>query len=165
MTARRAGPGAARSAAVITAVLASAALGCSTPADTPPEASAEASVWDEAEVIAAVEAYNRATETRDESAIRGALAGDGRYAWYEGGELRYTSADDVVASLATFPPDQPIRTTFSDMRVAPVGAGGAWVNATFQTDVGNGAFAFGGQITFVLERTDEGWKILGGRTD
>jgi hypothetical protein len=121
--------------------------------------------FDESEVVAAVEAYTRATEARDEAGIRAALIDDGRYAWYEGGELRYRSADDVVASLAMFPPDQVIRTTLSELRVTPLGARGAWVNAGFQTEVGNGAFAFGGHITFVLERTEAGWKIVGGRAD
>ena len=136
------------------------------PSDRPDgseEALADGRTMVEAEVTALIERYTAATAIRDTAAIRRYVLDDPRFVWFEEGEPRYRSADEILASLAMFPPEQSIETTLGEVRVVPVGEGGAMAWTDYETVVGDGAFRFGGLIVFVLERGPDGWRIVGGQ--
>lgn len=118
------------------------------------------------EVASFLDAYLTAINTRDFDVIGRAYVDDGRLVWIEDGEVRYRSADAVLASLGAFPEGSAIRTELSDLVVVPLGVAGAHAWATFSTTVGTGpsSFSFGGAISFVLEREDGLWKLVGGHT-
>ncbi|HKK94490.1 MAG TPA: DUF4440 domain-containing protein [Longimicrobiales bacterium] len=132
--------------------------------DEPAARAAAGAEAEMAEVRAVIQRYNAATEVRDSTAIRDLILDDGRFVWFEQGEARYRSADEIVAGLRTFPPDQSIRTTLDSIRVVPLGEGAARAWTTFETIVGDGDIRFSGLITFVLERTADGWRIAGGQS-
>lgn len=118
------------------------------------------------EVAAFLDGYFAAVGSRDEAKIRQSYVADDRFAWVEDGKVRYRRVEDVLTSLASFPPGTPIRTELSDLAVAPVGNSGAHAWASFRTTVGAGssAFSFGGAITLVLERDANRWRVVGGHT-
>lgn len=120
----------------------------------------------EAEVGAFLVRYIDAISARNADQIRGSIVGDGRFVWLEDGEVRYRALDDLLSSLDQFPSDTPIRTDLSDMAVVPLGDTSAHAWAQFRTTVGEGAgsFAFAGAISFVLERRDGSWTLVGGHT-
>lgn len=152
-----------RCATVIHAVLlaSAAALAC----DAPPSARPDAGEDLQAQVRGTIERYVHGVETRDTTAIRAAFVQDGRLAWLEGGEVRYRSVDAMLASLAGFPADAAVRTRLDDLTIVPVGSDGAHAWARFETTVsGPGGFSFEGALSLVLERTADGWRIVGGHT-
>lgn len=116
-----------------------------------------------AEVQAFLDDYLDAVSRRDSERLRGMLVPD-RYRWAERGAVQYRSLDGMLSSLAQFPPDLPIRTETSGLEVVPVGEDAAYALTQFTTTVGTGdsGFAFGGLMTFVLERFDGSWRIVGG---
>lgn len=120
----------------------------------------------EAEVGAFLESYMDAISARDADLIRRSLVDGGRFVWLEDGEVRYRAPDDLLSSLAQFPPSSPIRTDLNDVMVVRIGETGAHAWAGFRTTVGEGAgaFTFGGAISFVLERHDDSWALVGGHT-
>lgn len=117
-------------------------------------------------VEAFLQAYLRALERRDEAAIRAACVSDGRFSWLEDGKVRYRRADDMVAALKALAPGAPVRTELTGLTVVPLGKDGAHAWAGFRTTVGSppSGFAFGGVITFVLERRGEAWAVVGGHS-
>lgn len=110
--------------------------------------------------------YLTAVGSRDSTAILQSIDDEGRFVWVEDGAVRYRSGREVVAGLSQLAPGSFIRTDLTDLSVVPVGEAGAHAWATFQTTVGEGerAFSFGGAISFVLERREAGWVLLGGHT-
>lgn len=118
------------------------------------------------EVASFLDEYLAAIDARDSDVIGRAYLDDGRFVWIEDGEVRYRNADEILASLGTFPAGSAIRTELSDLAVVPVGGTGAHAWATFSTTVGTGpgSFSFGGAISFVLEREGGSWKLVGGHT-
>jgi len=142
-------------------VLGLGALGCGGAAETsPPPAATNL----EAEVAVFLDAYLDAIGSRDTATLRIQLADSPRYVWVENGAVRYRSVDEMLEGLGSFPADMPIETDLSRLHVAAVGGNGAHAAASFETRVGEGqgAFTFGGIITFVLERHDDTWRIVGG---
>ena len=117
-----------------------------------------------AEVEAFLASYMDAIGARDAETLRSQVADSTRFTWAEDGAVRYRSVDAILEGLATFPPEVPINTDLSDLHVAQVGTDGAYATASFVTRIGEGpeSFTFGGVITFVLERHDETWRIVGG---
>ena len=117
-----------------------------------------------AEVDAFLSNYLAAIGSRDAARIRAAYVADDRFVWMEDGRVRYRKVDDVLASLAMFPAGSAIRTELKDLAVVPVGPSGAHAWASFRTSIGEGpsGFAFGGAISFTLERHGTSWKIVGG---
>jgi len=118
------------------------------------------------EVGAVIDRYVSAASAGDSMAIRDILVADDRFAWIEDGDLRYRSADEVLDGLRGFPADTQIETTLSDLTVVPLGESGAYAWSPFTTTVGQGTggFSFGGLLSFVLERRDGAWRIVGGHT-
>ena len=110
--------------------------------------------------------YMAAVGARDAEQIRASIVSDGRFAWIEDGEVRYRSAEDLLASLAQFPASSSIHTELTDLVVVQVGDSAAHAWARFRTTVGSGpgGFSFGGAISFVLELQEERWTLLGGHT-
>lgn len=119
-----------------------------------------------AEVETFLASYMDAISARDTALIRQSLADDDRFAWLEDGEVRYRRSTDLLLGLDQLPPGSVIRTDLHDLQVVPVGEVGAHAWAQFQTTVGEGvsAFAFGGAISFVLERRGDSWMLIGGHT-
>lgn len=119
----------------------------------------------ESEVGGFLERYVEALDARDVERIRASIVSDGRFAWVEDGEVRYRSADDLLTSLAQFPAGR-IQTVLSGLTVASVGDSAAHAWTQFRTRVGEGpsSFEFSGAISFVLEKEDGSWKLVGGHT-
>ncbi|TVP45862.1 MAG: hypothetical protein EA350_08205 [Gemmatimonadales bacterium] len=119
-----------------------------------------------AEVAAFLDQYLAAMDARDADFIRAASVDDGRFVWIEDGEVRYRSAEEILAGLNAFPADVVLRTELSNLEVVPLGGGGAHAWAAFTTMVGTGAgsFSFGGAINLVVERGAGSWKLVGGHT-
>lgn len=134
---------------------------CTSPdPDSPPR-------FDPAEEVAGfLEDYLAAIDAGDTARISRAYVADGRFVWIEDGGVRYRSPDEILASLAAFPSESSIRTELSGLTVVPLGVSGAHAWATFTTTVGGGAgsFSFGGAISFVLEKVDGSWQLVGGHT-
>ena len=118
------------------------------------------------EVAAFLTEYLAAIGARDATKIRTAYVADDRFVWIEDGKVRYRKADEVIASLAMFPPGSAIRTELKDLTVVQVSESAAHAWATFRTSVREGpsGFAFGGAISLTLEREGASWKIVGGHT-
>jgi ketosteroid isomerase-like protein len=118
------------------------------------------------EVAAFLDGYLAAISSRDAARIREAYVTDDRFVWIEDGKVRYRRVEEVLSSLANFPPDSPIRTELADLSVVPVGPGAAHAWASFKTTIGEGskAFTFGGAISFVLERDGSRWRVVSGHT-
>ena len=118
------------------------------------------------EVTAFLADYLAAIGARDAAKIRTACVADERFVWIEDGKVRYRKADEVIASLAMFPSGSAIRTEVKDLTIVRVGQSAAHAWGTFRTSVGDGpsGFAFGGAISFTLEREGASWKIVGGHT-
>ncbi|NNF12035.1 MAG: DUF3225 domain-containing protein [Gemmatimonadetes bacterium] len=116
------------------------------------------------EVLAVLDRYLRAVESRDSATIRSLYVGDGRFVWIEDGMVRYRSADDVLEGLTAFPVEMPMRTTLTNPVVVRVGDNGAHAHTEFTTSIGEGGsgFSFGGVMSFFLESGPEGWRIVGG---
>ena len=117
-------------------------------------------------VASFLDAYRLAIETRDAALLQTMYVADGRFQWIEDGEVRYGSADDVLAGLASLPADAAIRTDYNGREIVPVGNAGASVSTRFRTVMGEGpsAFEFGGMMTMVLEEGPAGWRIVSGHT-
>ena len=142
--------------------LTSALTGC-----TPREPRASVDVVDlDVSVERSLVGYLEAISSRDSAAIRALYVDDGRFSWIEDGSVRYRSADEVLSGLEAFPVEMAMETTLGEVSVVPVGDSGAYAWAAFETSIGDGpaAFSFGGMLSFVLERRDEGWVIVGGHT-
>lgn len=120
----------------------------------------------ETEIERTIDAYVAALTARDVEALRDLYLSDGRFVWIEDGEVRYRSAEEVIAALSAFPVEMAIRTTLSDLTIVPAGENAAHAWARFETEIGEGedAFSFSGSLSFVFERSDDGWRILGGHT-
>ena len=118
------------------------------------------------EVATFLNNYLSAIGSRDATKIRAAYVEDDRFVWIEDGKVRYRKIDEVLASLAMFPAGSAIRTELKDLTVVPISQSAAHAWATFRTSVGEGSsgFAFGGAISFTLERHGDSWKIVGGHT-
>lgn len=119
-----------------------------------------------AEVAAFLDHYLKAIGARDESAIRASYVVDDRFAWIEEGRVRYRTATEVLAGLATLPTGTPIRTELKDLTVVTVGQTGAHAWASFSTTIGSppSGFTFGGAISMVLEKDSGAWRIVGGHS-
>lgn len=133
---------------------------------TSPDRGSSSGVDPANEVASFLNEYLAAVDARDSDIIGRAYADDGRCVWIDDGEVRYRSADEILTSLDSFPASSAIRTELSDLVVVPVGGAGAHAWATFSTTVGTGpgSFSFGGAISFVLERENDSWKLVGGHT-
>lgn len=110
--------------------------------------------------------YRTALDERDAAVLPTLYVDDERFEWLENGEVRYRSAEEVIASLASFPPEMRVESAYADTSVQCVGEDGAAVSMSFETTIGEGesAFAFTGAISMTLERSDEVWRIVNGHT-
>ncbi len=120
----------------------------------------------EQEIRAFLGQWNDAIARGDAERVRAAYTDDNWLGWFEDGELRYHTPDDILAALAQFPPATKINTTISDVRAHTLGDRRAHASARFRTrlDFPDGEFAFEGVFTAILERTDNRWRFLGGHT-
>ena len=118
------------------------------------------------EVSAFLDSYLSATGARDTARLRSFYVDDGRFVWFEDGDLKYRSADEIIAALAALPADASIRTDVSDTRVVRLGRTGADASTKFRTVIGDtvSGFQFGGVISFALEKGANGWRIVSGHT-
>lgn len=124
--------------------------------DTPPAFTAE--------IRAVVERYLSALDARDATTVREMIVHDGRFAWIEDGTTHYDSAEEVMAGSELFPTDRPLETTVRVVDVDMIGAAGARARVSFSTVVGPHTWIVSGWHDFILERTPDGWRIVGGTT-
>ena len=89
------------------------------------------------------------------------------FRFYENGELRYESADDVRAALADLGPGMRVTTEYSETDVEPLAPGLAQVRSGFESTLsGEGGFEFsyGGAVTMLWVHETGGWRILSGHS-
>ena len=89
------------------------------------------------------------------------------FRFYENGELRYESADDVRAALADLGPGMRVTTEYSDTDIEPLAPGLAQVRSRFESTLsGEGGFEFsyGGAVTMLWIHEKGGWRILSGHS-
>lgn len=110
--------------------------------------------------------WNAAIAAQDQQAIRATYVSDSRFQWFEDGALRYRSADEILGALGRFPPGTRIETKLSDVAAHELTDRLMHGSAKFQTRMilPDGQFEFDGVFTMLLERTEKGWKFLGGHT-
>lgn len=120
----------------------------------------------ETEVLAFLSHYAEAIAERDEPALRELYVNDGRFAWHTDGELTYTSADDVIASLRSYPGVR-FDTTFSKVIAIPLGGTRVSVRTAFETrmeipDADDPTYS--GVTTLLLEKQRGTWHVLEGHS-
>ena len=106
-------------------------------------------------------------ESNDTEAIRGLYVADERFAWFTDGVKKYTSADDVIAGLASMQ-GMKFSTEVSDVEVVPLTPDLAHARTVFRTKILQGetvVYEFSGVITWLLEEVQAGeWRVLTGHT-
>jgi hypothetical protein len=120
----------------------------------------------ETEVLAFLSHYAEAIAERDEPALRALYVNDDRFAWHTDGELTYTSADDVIASLRSYPGVR-FDTTFSNVIAIPLGGTRVSVRTAFDTTMeipGADDHTYSGVTTLLLEKQRGGWHVLEGHS-
>lgn len=138
-----------------------ALAGCAGAPATP-----ESPVALESEVKSFLQRWNTAIAEGNANAVRSAYSDSPRFAWHEDGALRYRSREEIVASLASFPPGTRIATELSDITARALSPSHVHVSAAFRTRIAMpaGPFAFSGVFTATLERTAEGLVFANGHT-
>ncbi len=111
--------------------------------------------------------YLEVIEGDDTEAIRGLFVDDERFAWFTDGEKRYTSADEVLVSLASME-GMTFSTDASEVEVVPLTPDLAHARTAFHTKISQEeavVFEFSGVITWLLEEVKDGeWRVLTGHT-
>ena len=111
--------------------------------------------------------YREVIEGDDTEAIRGLYVADERFAWFTDGVKKYTSADDVIAGLASMQ-GMKFSTEASDVEVVPLAPDLAHARTAFRTKILQGetvVYEFSGVITWLLEEVQAGeWRVLTGHT-
>lgn len=120
----------------------------------------------ESEVTAFLESYRSALDRRDGALLATLYVSDGRFEWLEDGSVRYRAAEEIIASLASFPAGMRLVTDYDQTSIRHVGRDGASVTTAFRTTIGEAdtAFEFSGVISMSLERGPSGWQIVSGHT-
>jgi hypothetical protein len=110
--------------------------------------------------------WNAAIAEGNANAVRSAYSDHPRFAWHEDGALRYRSREEIVASLASFPPGTRVQTELSEITVRALASPYVHVSAAFRTRIAMpaGPFAFSGVFTATLERTADGFVFVDGHT-
>ena len=91
---------------------------------------------------------------------------DGRFAWHTDGELTYTSPDDVIASLRSYPGVR-FDTTFSKVIAIPLSATRVSVRTAFETKMtipDADDHTYSGVTTLLLEKQRGTWHVLEGHS-
>lgn len=130
------------------------------PGSAPPQASDPP--LDSVETVVAT--YLDAVSNQDTARVRSTFTTDGSVLWIENGLVHYRGVDGILEGLSAFPAGTPIATEMAPLEVQRIGSRGAHAWGTFTTSVGvaEGAYSFGGMISFLLEHDGEAWKLVGG---
>ena len=89
------------------------------------------------------------------------------FRFYENGELRYESAENVRAALADLGPETQITTEYSDTDIEPLAPGLAQIRSRFESTLlaGDGSeVSYGGAVTMLWVHETGGWRILTGHS-
>jgi hypothetical protein len=101
----------------------------------------------------------------EEKEVRAVCDVSDRFAWYEDGELRYPTVDQMLQAKASIPDEMQFETTYSDTDMTVLTDSIASIASRFETKVtGSMAFELSGVVTLLLERDASGWHILQGHT-
>lgn len=103
----------------------------------------------------------------DPERIRALCVTDDRFRWLEDGETRYSSVDDILAGLAALPPGGQIETEYAEPRITILSDRLASVESSYASTFGDpdaGGFSFSGMTSMLLEKGDDGWRVLSGHT-
>ncbi|MGB0578537.1 MAG: YybH family protein [Limisphaerales bacterium] len=117
----------------------------------------------EDEVRAFLTRYRETIKKRDEAAVRKLYVSDGRFAFYEDGQLRYKSVDKIVKALTGMPASLDWKSTYTDTEVQSLGNRIALVRTNFDSKIfnnGKQVYGWSGVTTMVLEKGDSGWQVL-----
>ena len=118
-------------------------------------------------VSAAMEEFRNLGAAADWEAAGNFYSDSPSFRFYENGELRYGSSDDVRAALADLGPGMRIATEYSDTDIEPLAPGLAQVRSGFESTLsGEGGFGFsyGGAVTMLWVHETGGWRILSGHS-
>lgn len=110
--------------------------------------------------------YLEAIESHDAETIRKLFVDDGRLAWFTDGEKRYTSADQVIARLASMN-GVTLSTEGTDIEIVPLTPDLCHARTAFHTKVnqaGAVVYEFDGVTTWLLEMRNDEWRVLTGHT-
>lgn len=121
----------------------------------------------EVDVRALLDRWIQSFESRDEAAVRSVLADDERFVWLEDGEVRYQSANDVVAALASFPPGMQFSHELTSVRIVPMSDSAAWAQLGTTTVIRQGERAvsdFTGVVLILAQRDNGEWRIIAAHT-
>jgi len=111
--------------------------------------------------------WKHAFESRDTEGVRSVLATDDRFVWFEDGEPRYRSADEIVRALAAFPPALAFTHALRDVRVVPISNDAAWAHLGTSTKIehsGRVVSEFTSVVLMIVRREDTGWRIHAAHT-
>lgn len=89
------------------------------------------------------------------------------FRFYENGELRYESADDVRAALADLGLGAQLTTEYSDTDIEPLAPGLAQVRSRFESTLrgeDGSEISYGGAVTMLWVHERGGWRILSGHS-
>lgn len=119
-----------------------------------------------AEIEVFLHEWNAAIAAQDQERTRSAYVNDDRMRWFEDGQLRYSSPDEIVSALRQFPPGTQVETELSEITIEPVSNDAAVGSASFQTRIAmpGSNFEFGGVFTMLMERGGRGWVFVNGHT-
>ena len=116
------------------------------------------------EIREAFRSFEAALNRGDYSAALAFYADDPRFIAYEDGETRYRAYADLAATYAQLPSYGKGVFRYDDLVVRALNADHAYLSTSFWTSFGAkgqpGYFQFEGVMTVVLERFEEGWKML-----
>lgn len=118
-------------------------------------------------VSAAMEEFRDLGAAADWEAAGNFYSDSPSFRFYENGELRYESADDVRAALADLGPAMRVTTEYSETDIEPLAPGLAQVRSGFESTLsGEGGFEFsyGGAVTMLWVHETGGWRILSGHS-
>ncbi len=131
------------------------------------ELSEEARAAIEGEVEAALAGFSGARDRGDWAEVAAMYADDPAFVWYESGRIAYQSAAGVATALETVSEQYgESELTLIDPVITVLGPDAAHIGTGFEQQFGSGdrGFRYGGIMTIVMVRTDDGWKFLKGHT-
>ena len=141
-----------------------ACSGCGSEATRLTEAHAEA-IRDS--VAAALEEFRATGVAAAWETAGGFYSESPAFRFYENGELRYESADDVRAALTAIGPGMRLTTEYSDVDIEPLAPGLAHVRSRFESTLSGEdgfEFSYGGAVTMIWAHETGGWRILSGHS-
>ena len=94
-------------------------------------------------------------------------ADDPRFSFFEDGQVKYSSVEEVASALKQLAQFGPGRFEYGEPNIILLCSDVASTSSTFKTtfgEVGKGGFGFSGVLTAILIKSGSGWRFLVGHT-